>query len=364
MHSKTRFWLGLNLVRQLGSIRIQQLIAHFNGDPELAWNAKEHALKQAGLQNRALAELLHARRSLNLDIEMQKVYRAGAHLVTMDEDVYPKNLAELPDAPPVLYVRGSLLPTDVRALAIVGTRRATRYGYDAAHRMGYWLANQGVTIVSGLALGIDSAAHQGALEADGRTIAVLGCGIDTIYPPENHELATRIIEQGAIISELPVGVPPTGSNFPRRNRIISGLSSGVMIAEAPERSGAIITAEAALEQGREVFAIPANIFNPMGTGTNRLIQEGAKLVMRASDVLDELNINYTKHETRVKTRAVAPDTDIEKQLLHYIETDPIHIDELIRISGLSTEEVTATLTILELKGLAQMVGQMQYCRTR
>ena len=169
---------------------------------------------------------------------------------------------------------------------------------------------------------------------------------------------------GALISEFPIGMPPTGQNFPRRNRIISGLSLGVMVAEAPERSGALITAHTALEQGRDVFAIPANIFNPTGTGGNKLIQDGAKLVMRARDILDELSITYTEHETREKAQSIVPETDVEATLLRILEADPIHVDDIIRETGLATAEVTSTLIILELKGLAQSVGHMQYCRAR
>lgn len=361
--SNQKYWLGFNLVQHLGSVRLKELLAVF-GTAREAWEASERDLRQAGLNEQPLQALLKARQSLDLDAEMSKVQAAGAYIITFADSTYPQNLRGIPDAPPVLYVRGSLVPSDILSLGIVGTRKASRYGFDAANRMARWLAKQGVTIVSGMAQGIDTAAHQGALEAEGRTIAVMGCGIDIVYPHENEELAERIINNGAIISELPLGMPPTGSNFPRRNRIISGLCFGVLVAEAPENSGALITAEAALEQGREVFAIPANIFNPLGTGSNRLIQEGAKLVMRASDILDELDIVYQKQVTQTKTEAIAPDNDIEAKIMNCLDAEPIHIDEIIRLTQLDSNLVISTLTILELKGLALKVGAMQYCHAR
>lgn len=359
-----RYWLGLHLVRHIGSVRLQHLVEVF-GSAKAVWHASEAELRGCNLPPKPTEKLLEARQKLDLTAELRKVKAAGAYLLTLDDADYPTLLRDIPDPPPVLYVRGSLLPTDTLGLAIVGTRRATRYGRDAAHRMGLWLARQDVTIVSGLAHGIDEAAHIGALDADdGRTIAVLGCGIDSVYPADNADLADAITQRGALVSEFPLGTPPTGTNFPRRNRIISGMTLGVLVAEAPESSGALITVEMALEQGREVFAIPANIFNPTGTGSNKLIQDGAKLVMRAADVLDELNIVHTRQEVRTRTQSIAPESGAESELLQYLEADPIHIDDLVRASGLPTGKVSATLTLLELKGLAEMVGHMQYCRAR
>lgn len=361
--SNQKYWLGFNLVRHLGGARLKDLVAIF-GTARDAWEASERELRETSLNKQALNALLETRQTLDLDEEMAKVQAAGAYLVTWADSSYPENLRQIPDSPPVLYVKGSLVPSDVLALGIVGTRRASRYGFDAANRMAYWLSKQGVTIVSGMAQGIDTAAHQGALEAEGRTIAIMGCGVDIVYPRENEELAQRIIENGAIVSEFPLGMPPTGSNFPRRNRIISGLSFGVLVAEAPLGSGALITAESALEQGRDVFAVPANIFNPLGTGCNRLIQEGAKLVMKAADILDELDIAYQNQVTQTKTEAIAPDNDMEAQIINYLDDEPIHVDEIIRQTQLDSSDVISTLTILELKGLALKVGAMQYCRPR
>jgi DNA processing protein len=359
----SHYWLGLHLVQHIGSLRLQHLVDVF-GSAKAVWDAPEYRLREANLPDAALNQLLKTRTSLHLEQEYEKVTQAGAHLLTLADPDYPDLLRDIHDPPPVLYVRGSLLMTDNLALAIVGTRRATRYGKDVSHRMALWLARQDVTIISGMAHGIDENAHRGALDAGGRTIAVMGCGIDIVYPSGSEKLADAIADNGAIVSEFPIGTPPTGNNFPRRNRIISGLSLGVMVAEAPERSGALITVESALEQGRDVFAIPANIFNPIGTGCNKLIQDGAKLVMRANDVLDELNISYSRQQTRTHTEAIAPDSELEAVILDYLDAEPIHIDELIRLSGLSTSDVTATLTLLQLKGLAETAGPMQYCRAR
>ncbi|HEX2618858.1 MAG TPA: DNA-processing protein DprA, partial [Phototrophicaceae bacterium] len=280
--------------------------------------------------------------------------------LTLEHDIYPPLLKTLPDAPPLLYVIGELLLEDHRALAVVGTRKSTRYGHDAAFDLSGKLAAQGVTIVSGLAPGIDAAAHEGALRAKGRTVAVLGSGIDIIYPREHLELARRIARQGALISEFPIGTPPEGRNFPRRNRVISGLAFGVMVVEAPQDSGALITANIAAEQGRDVFAVPASIYNPMGTGTNRLIQDGAKLVMGIDDILDEVNLAHENSLTRTTAERIAPTDAVELALMNYLGSDPVHIDELVRLSGLPIATVSSTLTMLELKGLAQMVGHMQY----
>lgn len=359
--SDKQYWLGFNLVQHVGSVSIQHLLAFF-GNLQDAWEASEHDLEAAQLNKPAIRSLKTARSQLDLQAEMQRVQAVGAKLITLVDDTYPNNLRSIPDPPPLLYVKGELLPTDMRALGVVGTRKMTRYGHDATEYTTTWLAKQGITIVSGMADGVDAVAHQSAIDVGGRTIAIFGCGIDVIYPSHHEELAEQIQQHGALISEFPLGVPPTGANFPRRNRIISGLSLGVLVAEAPERSGALITAETALEQGREVFAIPSNIFNSSGGGCNRLIQDGAKLVMHPRDILDELDISHTALETKAKAQKIVPEDETERLILSHLEADPIHADDLVRITGLPTAIVTAVLTILELKGLAQTTGHMQYCR--
>ncbi|MBZ0299643.1 MAG: DNA-processing protein DprA [Anaerolineae bacterium] len=358
--SDATYWLGFSLVSGIGPRRVSHLLNWF-GDLSSAWHASETQLQRAGLEPQPRANLLRARVSLDLDAEQERIERAGAWLLTLADEAYPPLLKAVPDPPMVLYMRGSLLPIDQNALSMVGTRKATHYGQEAASNIAAALADQGVTIISGLAHGIDTAAHRGALSAGGRTLAVLGSGVDHIYPADNRELAAKIVENGALVSEFPLGTAPEARNFPRRNRIISGIALGVLVVEAPEGSGALITADMAAEQGREVFAVPGNIFNTSSRGSNRLIQEGAKLVMSAEDILDELSIAYSHVEARTLTESMIPANDTENQILDQLSADPLHVDDLARTCGLPIAQVTSTLTILELKGLARKVGPMQYC---
>jgi len=357
--SDDKYWLGFSLVPEIGPRRLALLRNRF-GDLASAWFASESQLREAGLEKQPAANLIATRTRLDLDVEYAKVERLGAWLVTLADDRYPTLLSRFPDAPTVLYVRGTLTPQDNRALSIVGTRKATSYGRDVAHDLGKQLAQNGVTVISGLAHGIDSAAHRGAIEGGGRTIAVLGCGIDRVYPPDNRELAHEIAAHGAIVSEFPIGTPPEGRNFPRRNRVISGLALGVLVVEADRGSGALITAEIALDQGREVFAVPGNIYNPTSQGTNKLIQDWAKLVMDVNDILEELNLQHEAIQTRETAEHVAPANPTEARLMEQLSADPMHVDDLARLCGLPIALVTSTLTIMELKGLARSVGQMQY----
>lgn len=356
------YWLALSLVPGIGSKRILQLRSHF-GDLEAAWHASESDLTAAGLSRPMCQNLAQHRQRIDLAAELRKVEQAGAWLLTLDDPRYPHLLREIDDAPALLYIRGDLLPEDRRALAVVGTRKPSRYGIDVAHELSRDLAARGVAIVSGLAAGIDAAAHEGALRANGRTLAVMGCGVDIVYPSQNGALYQRIAQSGAIVSEFPIGTKPNASNFPRRNRLISGLTLGTLIVEAPESSGALITASLAADQGREVFAVPSSIHSPSGRGTNKLIQDGAKLVTCAQDILDEFDIAFTHAEVRTQAHELAPTSGIEAQVMQYLETEPVHIDEIVRLSGLSTPQVSSALTLLELKGLAQTAGPMQYCRT-
>lgn len=358
-----KYWLGFSLVPEIGPRRLTHLINVF-GDAAAAWNASELQLRRSGLERRPVENLLQTRARLDLDAEMAKVARVGARLVTLADEEYPALLRQIAEAPAVMYVRGTLEPADAQALSIVGTRKATAYGREAAHELARQLARDGITVVSGLAHGIDTAAHTGALAGGGRTLAVLGCGIDRVYPADNHALAEAITRQGALLSEFPIGTPPDGRNFPRRNRVISGLALGVLVVEAPENSGALITAAVAADQGREVFAVPGNIFNPSGRGSNRLIQDGAKLVMGVDDILLELNLALRNVQTQAATERIAPASMTEARLLENLSADPVHVDDLARLCDLPIATVTSTLVILELKGLARMVGPMQYSLIR
>jgi DNA processing protein len=243
-------------------------------------------------------------------------------------------------------------------VAVVGTRRASTYGREVTRRLVSVLAQSGVTIVSGLARGIDAVAHQTALEAGGRTIAVLGCGIDLVYPPEHRELARRIAAQGALVSEYPLGTQPEPGNFPPRNRIISGLSLGVVITEAGRDSGALITADYAAEQGRDVFAVPGSILSAGCAGTNRLIQDGAKPVLDAADILQELNLTMVAEQK--EARQALPTTETEALILAHLSAEPVHVDDLTRAVGLPVAQVTSTLALMELKGMVRQVGGMKY----
>lgn len=358
--SEHKFWLGFSLVNGIGLKRILVILNEF-GSLASAWHSPENKLKQSSLDHALVAQFIEQRKKIDVDQEMAKVTRVGAYLVTYIDKQYPASLKNVDAPPPVLFIRGTIDSADERALAVVGTRKATKYGRDAAYDICYQLANSGITIISGMAHGIDQAAHMGAIDAGGRTIAVLGTGVDICYPRDHSELGQKIMRQGMLISEFAMGTNPLSNNFPRRNRIVSGLSLGVLVVEAPENSGALITASLAAEQGRDVFAVPGNIYNIMSRGSNRLIQDGAKLVLEARDILDELNIAHQATTIRVRTEAIAPSNGIEAKLLAHLNSDPIHIDDLVRLSGLSINEVSSTLTILELKGLAQMVGHMQYC---
>jgi DNA processing protein len=244
---------------------------------------------------------------------------------------------------------------------MVGTRSPTTYGKEAAQRLAIALAENGVTVVSGLALGIDAVAHQAALEAGGRTLAVLGCGLDEVYPVRHRELAERIIQQGALLTDYPLGTRPQASNFPPRNRIISGLALGTLIVEAGERSGALITLQFALEQGRETFAVPGSIFSRMSAGTNAAIQRGeAKLVARVEDMLEELNLTMVSQQREV--REILPETPLEETLLTCLGVEPTHIDAIVRQSGLATATVSSTLALMELKGMVQRADHMSYVK--
>jgi DNA processing protein len=357
-----RYWVGFNRVYGVGPAKVRALLDHF-GDLAIAWQAEVNELREAGLDRRALESLLNTRKTLDLDQEVDRVRQANARILTWDDADYPPLLKHLPDAPPVLYLKGQMTTTDQEwTVALVGTRRASAYGRQVAETLATDLVRNGITVVSGLARGIDAFAHEAALKAGGRTLGVLACGIDQVYPPEHARLAARMLEQGALLTEAPCGSPPEGGNFPARNRIISGLSLGTIVIEAGETSGALITADRALEQGREVFAVPGNIFAKASLGANRLLKEGATLVTSAQDVLEALNLKMVTAHSEV--RAVIPQDATEAKLFALLSNDPIHIDALVRESDLPVAQVSSTLALMELKGLVRQVAGMQYVVAR
>jgi DNA processing protein len=356
-----RYWIGFNIVRGIGPMRLRALLDYF-GDIKRAWNAPAGELRQSGLDRRSLENLLASRAELDLNREVEKVAAAGAQALTWEDPAYPQLLLEIPAPPPVLYVKGTLTEEDAWAIAVVGTRRASTYGREVTRHLVKTLARSGITIVSGLARGIDAEAHKAALEADGRTIAVLGCGVDRIYPPEHRKLAQEIIASGALVSDYPLGTEPEGRNFPPRNRIISGLSLGVLITEAGKGSGALITADFAAEQGRDVFAVPGSVLLRGSAGTNTLIQEGANVVLNAADVLEELNLTMVAEQ--VEARQVLPTDKTEAALLELLSAEPTHVDEIQQQVGLPIAQVTSTLALMELKGMVRQVGGMKYIVAR
>jgi DNA processing protein len=356
-----KYWVGFSMIPRIGRVKFSLLESYF-GSLENAWQANPAELKKAGLDKGSINAINYWQPRISLEAEMEKLERYGVKVLTCQDPDYPSRLKEIYDYPPILYVRGSLLPRDEWCLAVVGTRRATVYGRQATEEITADLAQNKITIVSGLAKGIDSIAHQSALEAGGRTIAVFASGLDIVYPAENAALARNIIQQGALISEYPLGTRPKADNFPRRNRIMSGLSLGVLVVEADETSGAMITARLALEQNREVLAVPGSILSPTSRGTNHLIQEGAKLVRDYTDILEELNLTAVAHQMEIKE--VIPASDTESLLLKQLSAEPVHIDEVCRGSGLPIATVSSTLAMMELKGLVKQVGTMNYILSR
>lgn len=356
-----RYWLGFNLVRGIGPMRLRGLLEAF-GSVRAAWEAPPEALQKIGLDRRTLSSFLQARETLNLAQLEAAVLRAKVHVYTWDDPAYPAALRDLPDSPPVLFVKGTLEPDDDWAIAVVGTRKPTAYGREVAQHFASGLAQQGLTIVSGLARGVDAIAHRAALEAGGRTLAVLGCGVDRVYPPEHHKLAQDIMAQGALISDYPLGTPPDAANFPARNRLISGLSRGVVVVEAGSTSGALITADFAAQQGRDVFAVPGSIFSPVSQGTHRLLREGAILATDVVDILEALHLEAIGEQR--ETRDAMPVTLTEATLLTYLSREPTHVDELVRASGMPVEMVNSTLVLMELKGLARQVSPLHYVIAR
>lgn len=355
------YWVGFNLVKGIGAVRMQALQQYF-GDLSIAWQAPIEGLISAGLSTKVAENVLRMRNGVDLEKYLETIQRKGIQVLIKEDETYPERLKQIDQPPPVLYVRGNFVPEDTWAVAVVGTRRVTIYGRQVAAEVASCLAANGITVVSGLARGVDAVAHDAALKAGGRTLAVLGSGVDRIYPPENTRLAEQIIAQGAVLSDYAPGTPPDGINFPPRNRIISGLSLGVVVVEAGEESGALITAEFAADQGRDVFAVPGNIQAPQSKGTNKLIQDGAHPLLRAEDILDVLQLKQVPQQRSARTNLPADST--EARLMAVLSPQPLYIDEIRAQAGLPIEKVSATLTMMELKGMVRQVGPMQYVAVR
>ena len=352
-----KYWIGFTRVQGIGRVRLSLLKAHF-GSLDRAWAAPRSELVKAGLDAGTADNLIASRPGIDLAKDLSLIEKYRIKVITFESPDYPALLKETHDHPAVLYVRGDLAAADADSVAVVGTRKATSYGRQVAEDIVSNLALNGITITSGLARGIDTIAHRSALEAGGRTIAVFACGLDIVYPPENLKLAKDILENGALISEHPLGTKPKPENFPRRNRILSGLSRGVLVVESGERGGALITASFAVDQNREVFAIPGSILSGMSRGPNRLIQDGAKLVRNHLDILEELRLPVVSRQIEMKD-PLNP-VGNESIIIKCVSEEPAHVDEICRASGLDISAVISCLAIMELNGLVRQTGGMTY----
>ena len=361
MEDRTKYWVGFNLVRGIGPVRLERLLKHF-GDVRSAWEANSYQLTAAGLNENLTRQLIRIRKSICLDGQLETIREAGIKVYYWDHPNYPERLRNITQSPFVIYIKGDLIENDIFGVAIVGTRRYSEYGRQITEELAGILAGYGISVISGLARGIDGIAHQKSLDAGGRTIAVLGSGLDQIYPPEHKKLAERIVKQGALISDYPIGTPPDGSNFPPRNRIISGLSKMIIVIEAGQKSGALITAGYAAEQGKEVFAVPGKITSPNSKGTNLLIKQGVHPLLSAQDVLDLLNLSLIS-EQRVVQKTL-PSDPREALLFQAVGDEPQHVDELSSLVNLPIEEVTSTLALMELKGMVRKTFGMKYVAVR
>lgn len=366
-----KFWAAFSLIPQLGTVKFRRLEEYF-GDLGNAWNASQGELRAAGIESRLAEDVVSARKGISPDGEMEKLDLAGVRLANWNDASYPPRLKEIHDPPPLLYFKGEILPADERSVAVVGTRGPTAYGREAAALFASDLARNNVTIVSGLARGIDGIAHRSALESQGRTVAVVASGLDIVYPREHSGLYQQIQGRGAVITEYPLGVRPDARNFPRRNRIISGVTLGTLVIEAGENSGALWTVHHALDQNREVFCVPGSIFSPASRGTNDLIQQGAKLVSDYKHVLEELNLTVAVRPVEARRPgeqiempiSEAPADANESAVLRYLNEDPVHIDDIRRSASLPITVVSSLLAVMELKGLVKQVGCMHYIRMR
>ena len=397
LSQETKNILHLSLIQGVGPKSAQFLIGIL-GSAEKVLNATPSELKKIdGLSTKLQNSLTHKKLGCPLERELELIQEFGCQIITYYDAVYPPLLKEIDTPPLLIYVKGELKPEDNLSIAIVGSRNAKDYGRRVSYQLAHQLVNRGMAVVSGFAMGIDTCAHRGALEAGGRTIAVLGNGLSLIYPAGNKDLVDKVAESGALISEFPMGMKPMAENFPRRNRIISGLSIGTVVVEASNRSGALITARLASEQGREVFAVPGEIFSELSTGTHSLIDKGAKLISTVDDLIDalpqrtihqitaskpatsqqknrnisqvpEVGMNETKpsEKTPEQTLPVTPQPDLttdEKTIFDAIEIPSSHIDTIVRTTQLPISQVLSVLLMLELKGVIQQLPGKLFAKT-
>jgi DNA processing protein len=377
LNQNLKYWVALKWVEGVGNVGFNALLEAF-GTPQKVFEAPLSMIKAVpGIGDKTAPQIKSFKDWKKVEKELEFADRTCVSIVTSQDPLYPSQLLSTYDYPAFLYVKGHLKEDDVN-VAVVGSRTASTYGKFTTERLCRELVLRGITVISGLARGIDSAAHRGALSGKGRTIAVLGCGLDVVYPPENEKLFTEISLQGALISEFPFGTPPNAPNFPTRNRIISGISLGVVVVEASEKSGSLITARIALEQGREVFAVPGSIDSSGSRGTNKLIKQGAKLIENVEDILEEILPQVTRApkvvkpdqrekqpDDRQKILTSSPDLvlkETEKTVWQVLSQKPVHIDQIITSTGLTAHEVLVILLNLELQGLIEQKPGKTYMR--
>lgn len=357
----TEACIALNLIPNLGPVRVRKLLQAF-GSPQAVLQAKRRDIEKVeGFGLDLSVGISEWERQTDLPGELERIQEFGAQVITQSSPEYPRQLLQIHNPPIVLYVWGTLTPDDSQSISVVGSRKTSHYGLESAKKLSYQLAYAGLTVISGLARGIDTAAHQGALAAKGRTIAVIGSGLQELYPPENADLAAKIAESGAVVSEYPMAYPPSTQTFPYRNRIVAGWSRGLLVVEAGLKSGALITADQAIEAGRLVYAVPGQIDRPTSFGSNRLIQQGAKLVMSASDILDDLNSLFPERrilETR-KADELPPGITSEEATVLAIMEGEMTPDLIVEKSNLPLPKVSASLLTLEIKRLVrQLPGRL------
>jgi DNA processing protein len=362
-HSKHAQWLALTRIKGLGCISFKKLASHF-ADPTESLSATAAELSEIeGLDRNVIEGLLAFTQWDEVEREVRRADQAGVKIIPFSSTSYPTRLRTIADPPPYLYVKGEIRAEDDKAVAVIGTRSASHYGRRVAGDLCRGLASLGFTVISGMARGIDGVAHDSALNAGGRTIAVLGSGVDRAYPPEHQNLYHRISQNGAVISELPIGARPLAFNFPARNRLISGLAIGVVVVEATEKSGSLITAALAVEQGREVFAVPGEVGSSRSRGAHRLIRQGAKLVETVEDILEEIAPQLIAPNGRaaMSSRTLPVDTQPEtRKIFDLLQERPLHIDEVIEASGLLTSRVSQILLELELQGFLKQLPGNRY----
>lgn len=355
--SDTKYWIALSLVSELGARRIRLLYERF-GSAQAAFTAAQADLSHSGLPARAVAALLAEREKIDPEAEWAGLLKKGYGVTTLADHDYPCILRQIYDPPALLFYRGDLSVLQAPCVAVVGSRKATAYGRAAAARLAADLARAGVVVVSGMARGIDTCAHQGALADGGITAAVLGCGLDVCYPPENLRLREKIAQNGVLLSEHPPRTEPKAQHFPLRNRIISGLSLATVVVEAAEKSGALITADCALEQGREVYAVPGSINSPYSQGCHKLLKDGAALLSKADDLLLELGLAAPEPEIKPEQKL----TDEQRKVLQSLDFEPVNFDDLLSSTRLTAPVLTALLVELELFQLIRKLPGNYYLR--